>query len=236
MIKIAIVDDHPSVINGIGAWLKSSGRFEIAGTAGTLAGACELMQRLDSLPAVVILDISLGARTPVSPPEDGLEFIPMLKEICAKRNAALPGILVCSTYEDPFLIQRAIDMGARAYVPKSAELNEILSAVDALCSVNTELSVDAEYSANAGCYANAECPANTGLAGGIYINEKYRPQKQNTQDLTRREKEIVSLIRQHMSAKKIAISLNISLRTVENHLAHIYTKTGTNSREELFEL
>jgi len=198
MIKIAIIDDHPSVINGIGAWLKSSGRFEIAGTAGTLAEARELMQSLDPLPAVVILDISLGA-------EDGLEFIPILKEICASRKAELPGILVCSMYEDPFLVQRAIDMGASAYVPKSAELNEILGAINAL------------------------------LAGDSYINEKYKAQH-GPNTLTRRENEIVSLIKQHMSAKEIAKRLKINLRTVENHLAHIYTKTGTSSREDLFKL
>jgi len=164
------------------------------------------MQRLDPLPAVVILDISLGAEKPDSPPEDGLEFIPMLKEICAKTKTALPGILVCSMYEDPFLIQRAIDIGARAYVPKSAELSEIIIAIDAL------------------------------LAGDSYLSQKYRPQKKYAQDLTNRENEIVSLIKQSFSTKKIAKRLNISLRTVENHLTHIYTKTGCSSREEIYEL
>ena len=199
MISIALIDDHPLAINGIGAWLKSTGRFKIAGTAGTLAQAAALMKRLRTLPAVVILDISLGA-------EDGLDFIPTLKEICAKKKAALPGILVCSMYEDAFLIQRAMDLGARAYVPKSADLSEIIAAIDAL------------------------------LAGGAYINEKYQLQKQNWQTLTRRENEIVALIKQSLSAKEIAKRLNINLRTVENHLAHIYVKTGAASREELFNL
>ncbi len=207
MIKIALIDDHPLAINGIGAWLKITGKFEIVGTAGTLAEACALMKKLDPLPAVIILDISLGE-------EDGLGFIPALKEICAARKAEFPGILVCSMYEDPFLIQRAMDMGARAYVPKSAQSDEILSAIDAL------------------------------LCGDSYISQKNKPQtqKQNLQvqcglnTLTRRENEIVSLIKQHLSAKQIAMRLKISLRTVENHLVHIYTKTGCYSREELFEL
>jgi NarL family two-component system response regulator LiaR len=201
VISIVLIDDHPLAINGIGAWLKGTGAFAIAGTAGTLAEAGALMKRLEPLPAVVILDISLGA-------EDGLDFIPALREICAKRKAALPGILVCSMYEDAFLIQRAMDLGARAYVPKSADLSEILTAIDAL------------------------------LAGDTYINPKYQPQApgKNWQTLTRRENEIVSLIKQSLSAKDIAQRLSISLRTVENHLAHIYVKTGATSREELFNL
>jgi len=196
-----LIDDHPLAINGIGAWLKGAGKFEIAGAAGTLAEAGALMKRLKPLPAVVILDISLGA-------EDGLDFIPALREICAKRKAALPGILVCSMYEDAFLIQRAMDLGARAYVPKSADLSEIIAAIDAL------------------------------LAGDTYISQKYQlqTQKQNWQTLTRRENEIVSLIKQSLSTKEIAKRLDINLRTVENHLAHIYVKTGTTSREELFGL
>jgi len=199
MIRIALIDDHPLAINGICAWLKSTGRFEIAGTAKTLTQAAALMKKLDPLPAVVILDISLEA-------EDGLEFIPALKQICAKRKAALPGILVCSMYEDAFLIQRALNMGARAFVPKSAESGELLTAIDAL------------------------------LAGNIYVNPKYKLQKQKQyyQTLTNRENEIVSLIKQSLSAKEIAKRLKISLRTVENHLTHIYTKTGYSTREELF--
>jgi len=196
MTTIALIDDHPLAINGIGAWLKGTGRFEISGTAGMLTEAGALMERLETLPDVVILDVSLSA-------DDGLLFIPALREICVKRNAALPGILICSMYEDAFIVQRALDMGARAYVPKSAESNEILAAVDAL------------------------------LTGETYINEKYRPQNFTLQVLTRRENEIVSMIKRSFSSKEIAKRLEISLRTVENHLAHIYAKTGTKTREDL---
>jgi len=40
------------------------------------------MKKLENLPEIIILDISLGT-------EDGLDFIPMLKEICVKRNVPL---------------------------------------------------------------------------------------------------------------------------------------------------
>jgi NarL family two-component system response regulator LiaR len=201
MIQIALIDDHPLAINGIGAWLCATDRFTIAGTARTLAEGCSLMGQLEPLPEIIILDISLGT-------EDGLDFIPMLKDIALKRKAVMPGILVCSMYEDRFLIQRAMDLGAKAYVAKSAESGEIINAIDAI------------------------------LAGKTYINPRYQihTPKHSWAVLTRRENEIVALVKQSLTPRQIAKRLAISLRTVENHLANIYVKTNTASRSDLMEL
>jgi len=200
MISIVLIDDHPLAINGIGSWLNGTGRFAVSGAAKSIAEAATLMEQLESLPEIVILDISLG-------PEDGLDFIPMLKEICEKRNAPMPGILVCSMYEDPFLVQRAMNSGASGYVPKSSGPEEILAAIEAL------------------------------LKGGVYIPRRLvRAPEQPWSKLTRRENEIVALIKQNMNSKQIAKRLRINIRTVENHLSHIYLKTGVTSREELLQM
>jgi NarL family two-component system response regulator LiaR len=201
MISIVLIDDHPLVLNGIGAWLNGTTRFTVTGAAKTLTEAKTLLESLESLPEIIILDVSLGQ-------EDGLSFIPILKEICIKRDSPMPGILVCSMHEDPFLIQRAMDCGAQAYVPKSAEPGEILIAIDTI------------------------------LEGGIYINPKYliNTSKQTWSILTRREREIVAFIKQNMNNRQIAKHLNISIRTVENHLSNIYIKTGLCSRIELVDL
>jgi len=200
MISIVLIDDHPLAINGIGAWLNGTGRFMVSGAAKSLSEATALMEQLESLPEIIILDLSLGT-------EDGLDFIPVLKEICVKRSAPMPGILICSMYEDPFLIQRAIDSGARAYVPKSSEPEEILKAIDTL------------------------------LKGDVYIPKfMAKAPEQPWSKLTRRENEIVALIKQNMNSKQIAKHLRINIRTVENHLSHIYLKTGVTSREELLEM
>jgi len=199
VIHIALIDDHPLAINGIGAWLCATGRFVIAGTAGTLAEARALMERLESLPEIIILDVSLGT-------EDGLAFIPELEKICKERKTAVPGVLVCSMYEDPFLIQRAFETGAKAYIAKSAEAGEFITAIDAI------------------------------LEGKTYLNPKYQLQTDKCSVLTRHENEIAALVKQSFSTRQIAKRLGISVRTIENHLAHIYVKTDASSREELFEL
>jgi len=207
MIPIMLIDDHPLAINGIGAWLNGTGRFIICGTAGNITEAVSLIESMNILPEIIFLDISLGE-------EDGLDFIPKLKEICKKKNAndssaaLMPNILICSMYEDPFLIQQAFDMGAKAFISKSAKSSEIIAAIDAL------------------------------LEGGTYINPKHKLDNQNQawSLLSRRENEIVALVKRNFHNRQIAKRLCLSLRTVENHISRIYFKTDTKSRDELINL
>ena len=201
MTEIVLIDDHPLAINGIGAWLESTGKFKISGAAGTLAEAQNLLEQIDHLPEIIILDLSLGR-------ENGLEIMPMLKEISKKRNAGIPSVLVCSMYEDPFLIQRSLDLGAKAYVSKSAECCEIINAINAILAGST--------------YTIPECSGQS--------------RKKVWSSLSPRENEIVALVKRSMSNKEIAKHLGLSIRTIENHLAHIYVKTDTSSRADLIEI
>ncbi|WP_461255080.1 response regulator [Treponema sp. R80B11-R83G3] len=206
MISIALIDDHPLLTNAIGVWLEATGRFIIAGTADSLAQARALMKELDPLPQIVILDISMSGGNNVQ--EDGLTFIPELKEVCKGRKAPTPDVLVCSMYEDSFLVQRAMELGAKGYVAKSAVADEITAAIDAI------------------------------LAGETYTSVKIKKQDQKKTflALTRRESEIVSLVKQSLSNQQIAKMLKLGNRTLDNHLRNIYEKTGVSSRKELFDL
>jgi len=202
MIPILLIDDHQMVTSAISAWLCADKRFFIAGTAATLTDARSLMEKLDPLPQIIILDISLGK-------EDGLTLIPEIKSLCEKRKTPLPGILVWSMHEAPFLIQRAMDLGAYAYVAKSAKSDEFLAAIEAI------------------------------LKGVPYVNTEYQKRKEQQQDnfrLTSRENEIAALVKQSLTALQIAKRLGISIRTVEKHLERIYIKTETSSWEELHNL
>jgi NarL family two-component system response regulator LiaR len=201
MTRVVLIDDHPLAINGIGEWLRATGRFTIVGTAGTLAGTQALLEGLENLPPLIILDIALGA-------ENGLEAIPILKEIYKKRETPLPGIVVCSMYDELFVIRRAFDAGAGAFISKSTDLREIIAAID------------------------------TALAGETYLNDKYTTliRQGAARGLSAREREITALVRRSLSNEAIAEKMDISVRTVQNHLAHIYVKTNTRSRSELARL
>jgi NarL family two-component system response regulator LiaR len=71
------------------------------------------------------------------------------------------------------------------------------------------------------------------------VNPKYHIKEHNYAAfdfLTSREKEIISLRKQSLANEEIAERQGISLRTVQNHLFHIYAKTGVKSWEELCDL
>jgi DNA-binding NarL/FixJ family response regulator len=176
--------------------------FFIAGTATTLEQARSLLEQLEPMPKIIVLDVSLGK-------EDGLALIPEIKSLCEKRRAPLSGILVWTMHEDPFLIQRAMELGASAYVAKSAKSEEFLAAIEAM------------------------------LSGVPYVNaefQKRKEQRQKSFTLTSRENEIAALVKQSLTAGQIAKRLGINIRTVEKHLERIYIKTETSTWEELHSL
>jgi NarL family two-component system response regulator LiaR len=142
--------------------------------------------------------------------ENGLDFIGMAKSLCTARRIRVPPVLIYSVFEDPFRVQTAVQMGARGYVSKSAGEAELLRAIDRV------------------------------LAGELYIDEKFELTVQKNEgfyDLfTRREREILMLVKQNYDNRRIAALCRITPRTVENHLSHIYYKTGLKSREQLLSL
>jgi NarL family two-component system response regulator LiaR len=200
-VSVLLIDDHPLTRCGIGDWLRGTGRFSIAGEAATLAQARSLLETLASLPALVILDISLGQ-------ENGLSCIAAIQEAAQARNEKTPAMLVCSMYDDPFLARTAMESGADGYISKSASPQELLAAVD------------------------------TVLAGEQYIDKNLESRSGNKAyaELTRREWEILTLLKRSLNNRQIAEAMHVSLRTVENHLSHIYLKTGVSSRRGLVDL
>jgi NarL family two-component system response regulator LiaR len=142
--------------------------------------------------------------------ENGLEFIGFLKTFCKIRRIIVPAVLVCSVFEDPFRVRTALRMGAGGYIAKSASEEELLRAID------------------------------TVLAGGEYINPRLKLKVDRAPDVyakfTRRERQVLIMIKQNHTNQNIARELDISLRTVENHISHIYLKTGYFTRQELMDI
>ncbi|AEF86128.1 DNA-binding response regulator [Treponema primitia ZAS-2] len=139
--------------------------------------------------------------------ENGLDFIGHLKKYCELRKAKIPAVLVCSVYEDPFRIRSAMDSGAMGYVPKSASEKELLQAIDTV--MRGELFIDPR------------------------LEIKINAQTDAYAKFTKRERDVLALVKQNYDNPRIAAALSLGLHTVENHISHIYFKTGLTKREEL---
>jgi len=115
MIRVAVVDDHPIVRDGIVANLQDAGDIVVAGTAGSAAEALALVRR--ERPDVVLLDLEL-------PDRSGLELIVELK-------AALPQlrIVIFSAYGGEERVAAALSRGADSYVLKGTPSDEVLETI-----------------------------------------------------------------------------------------------------------
>ncbi len=139
--------------------------------------------------------------------------MPQLSGIEATKRikAAAPQVrvLALSAYDDDPYVWGLLEAGASGYVLKTAESRELISAIRAVAAGRSALDPQ--------------------IAPRI-IARAARPTPSS--DLTDREREVLSLAARGLTNKQIGHDLNISDRTVQNHLANIYGKLSVQSRTE----
>ena len=115
LIRVAIVDDHPVVRDGIGALLAAQPELEIVGSGASVEEAIELIGRVAV--DVLLLDIRLGS-------DSGLRY---LRE--AADATPMPAVVMLSAYDYPQYVDAALRLGAAGFVVKSAPLEELVDAI-----------------------------------------------------------------------------------------------------------
>jgi DNA-binding NarL/FixJ family response regulator len=115
MIRVAVVDDHPIVRQGLVAALEDEPDFDVVGAAGSAEEAFALVARVQ--PDVVLLDLEL-------PGIGGVEAIPRL--IAANAHGR---ILVFTAYDTEERVLGALRAGAKGYLLKGATADEIARSV-----------------------------------------------------------------------------------------------------------
>lgn len=119
-IRIALIDDHALVREGIRALLAVLPQFQVVGEAGGAAEAFELVQRAQ--PDIVLMDIGLKDI-------NGLELTKQLRE----RYPALK-VLILSMYDNQEYVSSSLEVGASGYVLKEAPSRDIVTAIEAIAA------------------------------------------------------------------------------------------------------
>lgn len=194
-IRVLLADDHTVVRQGLRAFLETDRGIELVGEAKDGAEALRLAQRLR--PDVVVMDL-------VMPGMDGFAATAAIRsELPDTEVVALTSVL-----EDAAVVG-AVRAGAIGYLLKSAEPEELRTAIRAAAAGQVQLAPE---------------------AAARLIREVRAPE--GPERLSEREMEVLRLVASGQPNKTIARQLGITERTVKAHVGSILGKLGLESRTQ----
>ena len=197
MIKILVADDHQLLIDGIKTTLDSVKEIGIVAEANN--GEQVLEKLKETKVDVVLLDINM-------PVMDGLECCKLIS-----RNFPEAKVIALSQYSEKRFVKRMIKNGARGYVLKDTDREELTEAIEKVNSGETYFSKKLSFD----LITNATSKKDK--------NSKLFPK------LSAREHQVLKLICQEYNTQEIADALFISHYTVEGHRTSLLNKSGAKN-------
>lgn len=200
-ISIMITDDHVLIRKAWNALLANDARFEIVAESGTGEEAVQLAGKLK--PDIVIMDINLP----------GINGIEATKQIgkCSPNSK----VLAVSQHTHPAYAKKMLKEGARGYITKGSDPEEIYTAIPEMQKGNKYICREIK---------------NILMEQQIFNSGK---QRTGVNTLSKREKEVMGFVHKGSSMQVIADLLGISVRTVEGHRLNILKKLNLTSYVEL---
>jgi len=210
-IKVFIADDHEIFRDGVRQLISNEPDMEVVGTASSGEEALELLK--DNPTDVVIMDIRMSGM-------NGLETSRAIL-----KNDSNTHILFFSLYDRDDYVVTALEMGASGYILKDTSNKIFLKGIRAVSKGQFYF---------------------TGDVTDVLI-KKYRELKdiKNTPEisssslqasLSKREHQILNMIREGKTNKEIAEMYNLSVRTIETHRMNILRKFNVSNFDELIKI
>ncbi|MDP9476858.1 MAG: response regulator transcription factor [Actinomycetota bacterium] len=200
-LRVLVADDHPMFRDGIQALLASSPDGELAGEATTGEEAVALTAELQ--PDLVLMDVQMP----------GMGGIEATRRIVSESPHVR--VLVVTMFEDDATVFQAMRAGARGYVLKGANYQEMLRAIQAVGGGEAIFS-----------------PKVAARLADYFENVRPSAPPQVFPKLSDREREILDLIAQGLKNPEIADRLYLSPKTVRNYVSNILTKLQVADRAQ----
>jgi DNA-binding NarL/FixJ family response regulator len=205
-IRILLVDDQTLLRRGLVGLLNRNPDMVVAGEAENGEMALELAERLD--PDVILMDV----RMPV------MDGVTATRELVRRGTRA--AVIILTTFDDDEYIFAGLKAGARGYLLKDAEYEELSQAIRVVAKGETLLQPQITTR------VLKEFNRMAGMASPIL---RPRPQPL-TEPLTERENDVLRLIVTGATNQDIAETLHIGLGTVKHHVRAVFSKLGARDR------
>lgn len=204
MINIIVAEDHGLIRQALVEMLETTGDVKIIAQA---ENGEQLLKALTTTSAdLVIMDLQM-------PKVDGLEALERMKREAIKS----PPVLILSADDGERSIRSALKAGAKGYVPKNADRQELAFAIRSILEGKTYLS-----------------PSVTQIL--MEHGSSDDPLKNPLDILTKREREIMKHLADGKPNRDIGKMLHISIRTVDTHRSNIMKKLNAKTNADLVKL
>jgi DNA-binding NarL/FixJ family response regulator len=197
VIRVSVAEDHPLAREGLVQLLESAEDIVIVGEAADGEEALELADSVGGEPDIFLVDIQL-------PGIDGLEVTRRLSD-----EHPHVRVIILTANEDPAYATEAVRAGAKAYVLKSADGEEVLDSLRMVAH------------------------GHAVLDRGVWNSLAERGRSRREQfGLTAREMDVLRLLGKGYRNREIAESLGLSPTTVKTHVARIFKRLDVSDRTD----
>ncbi len=199
--RILIADDHPLFRHGLQTLLRAAPDIDVVGEATTGEETVALADRVQ--PDVILMDIKM-------PGLNGIEATRRILQISPQMH-----VLIVTMFEDDASVFAAMRAGARGYVLKDAQMEDILRAIRAVGRGEAIFS-----------------PAIATRVIDFFAGAHRAVPREIFPSLTEREREILQLLAQSSTNADISRELALSPKTVSNYLSSIFGKLQVADRAQ----
>lgn len=197
-IRVLLADDHAILRKGVRMLIHTQPDIEVVGEARTGREAIAEARRLT--PDIVVMDVSM-------PELNGIEGT---RQICDELTSTK--VIALSMHKDSVYVREILRAGARGYLLKDSEDEDLLKAIRSVFRGEAYLS-----------------PA---ISDAVLTD--YRRHVSNPVDLlTSREREILTMVAEGKTNKEIAQALNLSVYTVESHRGSVMEKLNLHNTGDI---
>ena len=180
--------------------------LELDGTMKVIAEANDGEECLNLLNKKIHPDILLLDIN--MPKKNGIEVLEYIKQ-----NKIPVKVLILTVHNEVEYLLKAVDIGIDGYLLTDSSYDELKEAIDVVISGNIYIQPSLLPALNESM-------------------EDYALDKEKIECLTKRELDVLRLISEGCSNKKISDELTISERTVKNHISHIFRKIDVEDRTQ----